>query len=238
MKKIYTLTALLSASLSFGQNIEIHQGGVPISGNTFEVDSASTVEYSTEYFYLVNTSSTDQNVSWSRTRTAHDNSIVEDQLCDKVLCFTCEDQTVYNRPGTMTIASGDSSVFQPKVYPGDQSACLIYTYKIFSGLGALEDSIQMKWRFDGANCFAFGMETEIEYSVYPNPADDLFFVNVTTNNNDVEMSLYNILGESVSTQKLTDGKNQVDVSELTSGVYFYSIRKNGKAIETKKLVVR
>jgi len=238
MKHIYTLVAILTTGFAFAQNIEIHQNGAPITGNSFEVDSASTVEYSDMYFYLVNVSGTDQNVSWSRTRVAHDNSIVEDQVCDKVLCFTCDDQTVYNRPGTMTIAPGDSSVFQPKVYPGDVAACMIYTYKITSGLGALEDSVQIKWRFDGANCFASDIETEIEYSVYPNPADDVFFVNVTTNSNDVEMSLYNILGESVSTQKLTDGKNQVDVSDLTSGVYFYAIRKNGKTVETKKLIVR
>lgn len=238
MKHLYTLIALISTATLFAQNIEIHQNGAPITMNSFEVDSASTVEYSDMYFYLVNVSGTDQSVSWSRTRIAHDNSIVEDQVCDAVLCFTCDDQTIYNRPGTLTIAAGDSSVFQPKVYPGDVAACMIYTYKVTSGLGALEDSIQIKWRFDGANCFASAEETEIEYNVYPNPADDLFYINMNTNNNHVEMTLYNILGEAVQTNVLQDGKNQIDVAELTSGVYFYSIQKNGKAIETKKLIVR
>jgi len=227
-------------SRAFAQNIEVHYNGTVITTNSFEVDSTSTSDYAEKYFYLVNTSGSDQNVSWSRTRTAHDNSIIEDQLCDQVLCFTCDDQTVYNRPGTMTIAAGDSSVFQPKVFPGDVPACLIYTYKVYTGLGALEDSVQIKWRFDSADCFLDVEEesSNIEYSTYPNPANDFFYIQLKSNNNDVSVKIFNILGETVMTENLINGLNQLSINNLNSGVYFYSIIENGKVVETKKIIKR
>ncbi|MFT4601190.1 MAG: hypothetical protein ACI857_001368 [Arenicella sp.] len=240
MKKIYTLCLLLLGASTFAQNIDVHENGSAITGTSFEVDSAASVLYSHKYFYLVNTTGAAIDVTWSRTRDAHASCIIEDQICDFELCFTADDQTTYQRPQTFSLAAGDSSIFEPKAYPNDAACCVIYSYKIFTGLGNLEETLTIKWQFDGANCF-LGAEEEdlnIEYSAYPNPATDLFNIQLKTNNNDVSVKVFNILGETVMTENLSNGLNQLAINKLNSGVYFYSIIKNGRVVETKKLIKR
>lgn len=240
MNKLYTAALFsLMAISSFSQNIEIHKNGVLVVSPTLTIDSASTVEYADSYYYLVNTTGAALDVTWSRTRLAHASSIVEDQICDMILCFTADDQTIYNRPLTFSIPAGDSSVFQPKVWPGDVAACAIYTYKIYSGLGNLEDSIQIKFRFDGQDCFLSNEEEKsITFSAYPNPATNNLNVQLQTNGNNVQLVLYNVIGEKVLVRTLNDGLNSIDIETLNNGVYFYSVLKNNDVIETKKLVIR
>jgi len=38
--------------------------------------------------------------------------------------------------------------------------------------------------------------------------------------------------------ELINGKNTLNIENLNPGVYFYSIKRNGNVIETKKLIVR
>lgn len=240
MKQIYLLTALFISSFAIGQSFEIHDyyGNLLNGPIEITVDSASTVEYADTKFYIVNTTGASVNCSWARKRLAHDASIVEDQICDDILCFTADDVETYTRVTSFPIAAGDSSFFQPKVYPGDVPACVIYTYYIYSGLGTLADSIQMKFRFDSQDCFLSSEEQEIDFSTYPNPASTSFNVQMTTNGANVNLMVYNILGETVMNEQLYDGLNNVNVEMLNNGVYFYSILKNGRAVETKKLIVR
>ena len=240
MKQIYTLCLLFIGASSLAQNIEIHENGTAITASSFEVDSAASVSYSHKYFYLVNTSGGTLDVTWSRVRDAHSSCIVEDQICDAELCFTADDQTSYQRPQSFSLAAGDSSVFEPKAYPNGSTCCSIYTYKIFTGLGNLEDEMTIKWKFGGADCF-LGAEEEdlsVEYTAFPNPATDIFSINLKSNANDVSVKMFNILGETVKTESLTNGINQIAIDKLNNGVYFYSIIKNGVIVETKKFIKR
>ncbi|MCB9224651.1 MAG: T9SS type A sorting domain-containing protein [Crocinitomicaceae bacterium] len=241
MKKIYTLLFLaFFAGFATAQSFVIHdENGDLVTSPVITIDSASTVEYATAHYYIVNTTGGALNCTWSRIRRAHDASIATDQICDEILCFDADDATTYNRPLTFSIPAGDSSVFQPKVWPGDVAACVIYTYNIYSGLGNFEDSIQIKFRFDAQDCFLNTEQIqEINYNAYPNPASDVFTVEMATNGNDVKLILYNVLGERVKFQNMVDGKNNISLSGLNNGVYFYSILRNAEVIETKKLVVR
>lgn len=54
-------------------------------------------------------------------------------------------------------------------------------------------------------------------SIYPNPANTV--LNIELNEN-THIEIINLLGKTVSTQKLNAGINSIDVSGLTSGVYF------------------
>lgn len=242
MKQIYLLATLFIAGFAYGQNFVIHDynTGAPMTSPiVLTVDSASTVDYADSKFYIVNTTGGDLACSWSRKRRAHDPSIVIDQICDDELCFDANDATLYSRPSTgFSIPAGDSSIFQPKVWPGDVPACVIYTYYIYSGLGSLQDSIEIKFRFDAQDCFLTNEEQEIDFSTYPNPASSDFNIQMTTNGADVDLMVYNILGETVMNEQMFDGLNNVNIESLNNGVYFYSILKNGKAVETKKLIVR
>lgn len=237
MNKLYTLISIsfLSAQL-FAQDLEIHENGQSV-GSTLTIDSLATADHSIGNYYIVNTTGSAMSITWSRTRIAH-MSPYWDQICDDILCFDAGDVYTYYRPASMSIAAGDSSIFQPKVYPVGTAGCAIYTYKVYDNLGNTEDSVQIKYRFGGQDCFLEIPETPISYSVYPNPVSSQLNIQATTNGNTVQISIYNIMGEVVLKESLVDGSNTISVSNLTNGIYFYSVIKNGEMVETKKLIVR
>ena len=52
------------------------------------------------------------------------------------------------------------------------------------------------------------------------------------------IAIYNMMGQEVIRQDVNDTHVSVNVSDLTDGIYFYSIIVNGDAVKTSKLVVR
>lgn len=112
--------------------------------------------------------------------------------------------------------------------------CVQYRYYVVDDSDARLDSVDVFY------CSTVSIEEDIKVtvSVYPNPAAD--FVNVVMENdhNNIDFTLYNILGESVINAKLNAGTNNITVNKLPNGVYFYSILKEGNILETKKLIVR
>ncbi|HRV56247.1 MAG TPA: lamin tail domain-containing protein, partial [Mangrovimonas sp.] len=70
--------------------------------------------------------------------------------------------------------------------------------------------------------------------VYPNPTD-LGYVNIiSANGQSVDVKVYDILGKLVKNETVS---SQLDISNLTSGMYIMNIFQNGKSV-TKKLIVK
>ncbi|WP_242087027.1 T9SS type A sorting domain-containing protein [Aestuariivivens sediminis] len=61
-------------------------------------------------------------------------------------------------------------------------------------------------------------------SVYPNPTRDLLKFKASTLPESFEVSVYNIIGKNVLTEKLYASNAQLDVSKLNQGVYLLSIK--------------
>ena len=73
------------------------------------------------------------------------------------------------------------------------------------------------------------------FKIFPNPTS-LGFVNIKgLSNTDVSVAVYDILGKQVKNETLTN--NQLNVSNLNTGVYILKITQNNATI-TKKLVIR
>jgi hypothetical protein len=74
---------------------------------------------------------------------------------------------------------------------------------------------------------------------YPNPATSVVNIDYALNRESAQIALYNILGVQVYEQTLNsqEGTAKINVSDFTSGIYFYTIKIDGKAIETKKFVI-
>jgi hypothetical protein len=72
--------------------------------------------------------------------------------------------------------------------------------------------------------------------VYPNPSNHLFTIDVDIDG-EKEIVLYGTAGEKIYNQKVFDTKTQVDVSELSSGVYILSI-STSEGIVRKKVTVQ
>lgn len=72
------------------------------------------------------------------------------------------------------------------------------------------------------------------FSIYPNPTNTGVVNIVTTSNEAVNVTVFDLLGKKVITKTLNN--NTLNVSSLKSGVYLLNIEQNG-ASTTKKLVI-
>lgn len=79
-------------------------------------------------------------------------------------------------------------------------------------------------------------------NAYPVPARDVvnFDYNFNSNVNSAMIAVYNMMGQEVMRSDISgmSGKLSLNVSDLTDGVYFYSLIVNGKTEKSSKLVVR
>ena len=99
-----------------------------------------------------------------------------------------------------------------------------------------------EWEVLSANTFdGFGSHTstlntsDINYNsfkIYPNPANNKVYFNTTEN---VSIKIYTILGKLIVSSEITKSKNNIDISELTKGVYLLKINADKQFI-TKKLI--
>lgn len=79
---------------------------------------------------------------------------------------------------------------------------------------------------------------QIDFTVYPNPADDIVYI-VSNSTETVEVSLLNVNGQLVSETYIAseNEKVMISVESLEPGIYFIQIR-NGEDLQVRKLIVR
>ena len=76
---------------------------------------------------------------------------------------------------------------------------------------------------------------------YPNPANSQVTIGYSVPaGTDGTIVIRDVLGSAKKTVRLdaASGKVSINTSDLSSGIYFYSLEVNGKTAQTKKLVVR
>ena len=75
--------------------------------------------------------------------------------------------------------------------------------------------------------------------LFPNPNNkDITIEYVKGEDNEpAELLVYNQIGEIVLVKTLTDNKTEVNLSNLSSGIYLYTIKQQGLILKTNKLVI-
>lgn len=75
-------------------------------------------------------------------------------------------------------------------------------------------------------------------SIYPNPVSrDFFNLDIKqTAPSQLDVQIFDINGRLIKEFGQLQKKNKVDVSKLSKGIYFVSIKKAGKVVNTKKLI--
>lgn len=74
--------------------------------------------------------------------------------------------------------------------------------------------------------------------IYPSPARDYVDVSFELENNQQsEFSLLNLKGVFIQRSNIVNGKNRIDISSLSPGLYIYQISSNGSIVKNGKLVV-
>jgi photosystem II stability/assembly factor-like uncharacterized protein len=91
--------------------------------------------------------------------------------------------------------------------------------------------------FVWANTFATNKSAADQYIITPNPLNDAMFVH-PLNSNSIEnttLNMYELTGKKVLSVNIKTDM-PVDVSSFPSGIYFYSILKNGIVVQSGKLI--
>lgn len=75
------------------------------------------------------------------------------------------------------------------------------------------------------------------YTVYPNPASTIVYVQQANNNGPATFRLTDITGKAILAAPLNDNTTAIPVSGISKGLYLYTIHTNHQRISTGKLLV-
>ena len=82
------------------------------------------------------------------------------------------------------------------------------------------------------------IEASYEIKAYPNPASDIFRIELPDSRTN-QIDILGLTGQVVKTINVTNLNVTVDLSDLNDGVYMYQLKdNNGKVLTTRKLVVQ
>lgn len=84
---------------------------------------------------------------------------------------------------------------------------------------------------DGNNGAKLGRENEneinqqvVNYRVYPNPTDNVLYIETSEANNLISLQLYDIQGKLVLKKQCNSQRNSIDIQYLASGTYMLHIK--------------
>jgi hypothetical protein len=86
-----------------------------------------------------------------------------------------------------------------------------------------------------------GVDIETENNnieLYPNPASE--FVDISfdrSNNDDLTLNIYNITGTLVKSEMLKQNQRQINIGDLSNGIYLVEIKSNNFT-ENQKLIIQ
>ncbi|MDT8412765.1 MAG: T9SS type A sorting domain-containing protein [Vicingaceae bacterium] len=76
-------------------------------------------------------------------------------------------------------------------------------------------------------------------NVFPNPANDNLTIshNLETKNGIISLEIMDVMGRVLINKTINNTNNQIDINQLSSGLYFYNVLQNDKMVQSGKLVV-
>ncbi|MHB8261928.1 MAG: T9SS type A sorting domain-containing protein [Bacteroidia bacterium] len=99
------------------------------------------------------------------------------------------------------------------------------------------------WVDDVSVTYLAGIEqftTTNEVNIYPNPASQLLNLKISKfdNGNTNSVEIYNIIGECVHRQIVKSSNSQIDISDLSEGVYNLSLISNEGVVNKRVVITR
>jgi hypothetical protein len=234
MKKV-----LLIAFLSFGLVSMIMAQSLSIVSADEVVYVNSTAV--NDYFGKVevkNTSTTDIDV-YAKRKILGSNLCAFDSayFCWDFCYFPDTDQSI----GTLEIKAGETnSIFSGHVYSTTTGvSCQDSIRYTFWNSNDVNDSVSIVVVYAASDVFSVEENTVGIDKIYPNPANQFVFIELSEQNIDgLTVELYNLLGSKVRSTVVNSNRIQLNVANLHAGIYLCTISKNGEAVETRKIVVK
>lgn len=160
------------------------------------------------------------------------------------LCFTTDisvSPPAFNR----ILQPGESDTASMHVYPdGDgytRTGDITYVFFDYFNPGVDTAAFTVSFKVEGQPIGLAEERSKAQMSVFPNPARNFINLNYQLGQaQSAQFELLNLAGAKVLTRTLNENNGQLRLSteNLPAGVYFYHLKINGKALVTKKLVIR
>ena len=98
------------------------------------------------------------------------------------------------------------------------------------------DNASLTISFEVMDCFptSVNVTSSESITIYPNPTFDVLNIDIETA---AKASVYDLNGKIVRELSLSPGQNKVQLEELKSGLYFLLISREGRIVESQKLIV-
>ncbi|MBL0340343.1 MAG: T9SS type A sorting domain-containing protein [Bacteroidetes bacterium] len=145
-------------------------------------------------------------------------------------------------PDNITLAPGtNTDVFRGDLETNAISGISLVSYCFFD-VNNTSDSVCVEYLYDattGIGEVASGKN--FISKPYPNPASSAtnFYINVAKGAKNARLKFFNMLGAEVKDVAVTENRNslKVNLTDLKSGIYFYSLLVDGKGTTTGKLMI-
>ena len=215
-----TCTQCHSAGGSFGASVAITTN-IPSSG----------YDLNTEY---------DITVTANSSATKHGFQITAEKVSDngKVGTFIADANAktkIFSSGNylTHTIASTslneNSWTFKWKSPATDESQVKFYASAVAANANSSTSGDEVVTTNTSVGSLSISEANRLDFSMYPNPSsEEMVTIQLPTGTLKADVSLYDISGRLIKTQKITSNNNKVSVQNLSNGIYMFKVAADGK----------
>ncbi len=157
----------------------------------------------------------------------------------------CTGKEVDTSLSNLVIPAGQSSHdgdFSGHYIANEKYGITIVKYTFYDiGNADVRDSVVVKYKYSPVGVSENAFSGVSFSNAYPNPATNSVSIDYSlANAQKASVKVINLLGNVVKSVNLPagSGKATIDVSNLTQGVYFYSVVVDGNVMKTKKLIIK
>ena len=149
---------------------------------------------------------------------------------------------VYNKTwskGIFHFTSSDSATLYSIAYQNpNQSGSAVYLARNMLGLTLVDfgqNTVAKQSKISQSNTSKARHKPDIK--VYPNPANDVLYIELPETTRDYCIRIYTIFGQEIINVKANSETTlKVDISNLNSGIYIYSIYQDGLPVNNDRFV--
>lgn len=252
MKKIFTTLFALSASIFvFGQSIHIFEDKTDVTNGVITVKIAPG-ELAVTKLSLLNTTNKHINYQVNRTilNPPFNDSCASVYFCSGTLCYPPSAAITWTPqsppiplPAHGTMPNGAGSYGITADYEVCPTVCndLTVYYRVYDTEANTKDTAHVTIKYTCTNGIKEQSKAKGHLSdAYPNPASANFSFNYQLNEfSKSTLVIQDVVGKKIQEIDLhaKEGLITINTSQLSPGIYFYSLIMNGRQQATKKIVV-
>ncbi len=189
---------------------------------------------------VVNGYATSKNVIWSVQKVSGPTEWSFTN-CDNASCYNAKSPYVYlTNAGSTTpliMNPGDTNIGMFHVYIHSKDGSGVYAFHYWVAGDSANTVVTRMVNVNVAfvNGIAKATITPVEIKIFPIPAVDAVTVDLNANNNVKRIEIYNLIGSKVVTLNAVNAnKNEINVSNLTPGMYFVKLIDAKNSVITTK----